>query len=68
MAQSTSDRDVVLRREQIMQARSLWENTPSEEVSRLVYDFRRADFGLKSYCIRRRWGAEVARILGGGIQ
>ena len=31
MAQSTSDRDVALRREQIMQARRLWENTASEE-------------------------------------
>jgi len=32
MAQSTSDRDVTLRREEIMQARHLWENTASEEV------------------------------------
>ena len=31
VAQSTSDRDVALRREQIMQARRLWENTASEE-------------------------------------
>jgi len=31
VAQSTSDRDVTLRREQIMQARRLWENTASEE-------------------------------------
>jgi len=29
VAQSTSDRDVALRREQIMQARRLWENTAS---------------------------------------
>jgi len=32
VAQSTiSDREVALRREQIMQARRLWQNSPSEE-------------------------------------
>ena len=31
VAQSTSDRDVALRREQIIQAQRLWENTASEE-------------------------------------
>ena len=32
MAQSTSDGDVALRREQIMQARRLWENTALGEL------------------------------------
>jgi len=39
VAQSTSDRGVALRREQIMQARCLWENTASEEALGQLFGF-----------------------------